>query len=420
MNAAERSHLKYSRRRTIKALAAGISMLSFARIGASGARRESQVAFEPAGYSVDSDSEIIAFIENMPKAELHIHVEGSIEPELAFDIADRNRISLAYDTVDELKRAFDFNSLESFLVAFAEVQSVLQTSQDFYDAAYAYFRKARSQNVIYVELKFDPQAHTRRGVAFETVLDGLNQAQNDAQRELGLSSQLIMCFQRDDSIDSAYAAFQDALPHADKIVGIGLDNFEEPGFPAKFAGLYRDARDAGFKLTAHCDLEVPNSLEHVRGCIYELGVDRLDHGYSVLQSEELTNVCRERRICFTACPTTDWNHPIPLEDPYVQAVTNSVRAMLDSGLLVTLNTDDPGIMGSRYMNEIMIDTQRFLGLSKEELGTLMSNAFESCWIEADRRSAYLTTLNEYLEDPSASMQGASASSRPQVVDERRP
>ena len=337
-----------------------------------------------------------SFIEDMPKAELHRQSEVSTEPELTLEIAARNKISLPYRSAAELKSALSFDSLESFLRAFSEAQSVLLTSEDFYDITYAYLAKVRSQNVVYAEMKFDPQAHTRRGIAFEAVLEGMRAAQTEAERILGIKSQLIMCFQRDASIESANDELDNALSHRDKIVGIGLDNSEIPDFPAKFADIYQRAREANFKLTSHCDVDIPNSVQHIRGCIELLKVDRLDHGTNVLENDQLVELFLDRQICLTACPTSGWNDADPLDNPYLQRVAYGIEAMLERGLRVTLNTDDPGLMGNRFMNEIMIDTQRMLGLGKSDLAQLMRNAFSSIWVPDSDRANYLKALDDYL------------------------
>lgn len=392
---------RLSRREALRTGIAGAAVLAFDRYAiATGPDGQTETESTDQVSAPDNSKAMQAFIEGMPKAELHMHIEGSTEPEMAIEIAARNRISLPYRSAAELKSALSFNSLESFLRAFSETQSVLLTSEDFYDITYAYLSKVHSQNVVYAEMKFDPQAHTRRGVAFETVLEGLHTAQLEAERNLGIKSQLIMCFQRDASIESANDELDNAMSHREKIVAIGLDNSEIPMFPMKFADIYRRAREANFKLTSHCDVDIPNSVQHIRGCIEQLKVDRLDHGTNVLESEELVELFLERQICLTACPTSGWNDADPLENGYLQRVAYGVEKMLARGLRVTLNTDDPGLMGGRYMNEIMIGTQQLLGLGKSDLAQLMRNAFSSIWVSDRDRASYLQALDTYLASES--------------------
>ena len=203
------------------------------------------------------------FIEGMPKAELHVHVEGTLEPELKFELARRNGIELPYESVEEMRAAYNFDDLPSFLQVYYEGVSVLRTEQDFFDLTTAYLEKAHSQNVLYAEIFFDPQAHTTRGIAFETVIRGIRQAQEDAKERLGIRTQLIMCFLRDMSAESAMATLEESLPHKDWIVGVGLDSDERGNPPVKFKELFARARTEGFRLTMHCDVDQENSTRHI-------------------------------------------------------------------------------------------------------------------------------------------------------------
>jgi adenosine deaminase len=338
------------------------------------------------------------FIRGIPKADLHMHVEGAIEPEMAIALAQRNGVDLPYRSADELKAALDFQCLQSFLAVLKNLVSLLIHEQDFYEVTFNYLKKSSFQNVAYADLMFDPQAHMSRGVAFDTVIQGIHRAQQDAENEFGIRSQLIMNFQRDASIESAEQALDEALRYRDRIVAVGLDNTELPQFYTLFTDLFRRARAAGFKLTSHCDVDEPTAVDHIRGCFNQLQVDRLDHGVNVLEDEQLMEQARSQQICFTACPTTDYiTVKDPLSDPYVQRVSHAAKAMLEAGLCVTVNTDDPGIMGGRYINDILIDLDRLVTLSKAEIVQLMRNAFNSIWVNEQERQDYLTALENYAE-----------------------
>ena len=226
-------------------------------------------------------SELASFIAGMPKAELHLHIEGTLEPELKFELAARNGLALPYASVEEMRAAYDFNSLASFLTIYYEGMNVLVTEQDFYDLAMAYFRKAHSQNVVYAEIFFDPQGHTSRGIAFETVIKGFRRAQQDAE-SFGMRTQLIMCFLRDMSAESAMETLEQSLPYGDWIVGVGLDSDERGNPPIKFKEVFDRARKEGFRLTMHCDVNQQDSTAHIRECLELIGVERIDHGVNAL------------------------------------------------------------------------------------------------------------------------------------------
>lgn len=335
------------------------------------------------------------FIAGMPKAELHVHLEGTVEPAVAMKIAARNRSATPYDTVEKFEAALNFDSLASFLEAFHNTIAVLKTEEDFYDITHDYLAKCHAQNIVHVDLKFDPQAHQRRGIEYGAFFNGIRQAQLDAQRELGISSQLIMCFQRDASLESAEAAYAEALKHREHIIGVGLDNTEVLNFPVKFAGLFSRARKAGFKLTSHCDLGQPNTVEHIRACIEDLKVDRLDHGYNVLEDERLVQIALDTKLCFTACPTSAYNTTNHSERFYFREVCRSIEDMLNLGLRVTLNTDDPGVMGNRQLTEVIADAANFLDLDHSQVAILARNAFEGLWVPDDQKRQYLVALSEY-------------------------
>jgi adenosine deaminase len=327
------------------------------------------------------------FIAGMPKCELHLHVEGTLEPELRFELARRNVVGLPYDSVDEMRAAYDFDDLPSFLASYYEAMSVLLNEPDFYDLAMAYLRKAASQNVRHVEIFFDPQAHTARGVPFEVVIRGLRRALLDAQAELGLSAQLIMCFLRDLPAESAMATLVESLPYRDWLVGVGLDSDEQGNPPSKFAAVFARARQEGFLLTIHCDVDQQGSTEHIRQCLEDIGVDRIDHGVNALDDPRLVEIIRQRGLGLTVCP---------ISNSYVtdSMKADAIRAMLDLGLRVTINSDDPAYFQG-YVQENLIAVAEALELSSDELVQLARNAFEVSWLPRHLKDAHLAELDAY-------------------------
>jgi len=239
------------------------------------------------------------FILSIPKAELHLHIEGTLEPELKFDLARRNGLELPYASVAQMRAAYDFDDLPSFLAQYYEGMSVLRGEQDFYDLAMAYFTRVAAQNLVYVELFFDPQAHTSRGVGFDTVITGLRRAQQDAGARFGIRSGLIMCFLRDLSAESAAETLQQAAPYRDWIVGVGLDSDESGNPPIKFREVFAAARAQGYRLTMHCDVDQQDSVAHIWQCLDEIGVDRIDHGVNALEDEALTDEIVRRGLGLT-------------------------------------------------------------------------------------------------------------------------
>ncbi|MEL7538298.1 MAG: adenosine deaminase [Pseudomonadota bacterium] len=328
-----------------------------------------------------------AFIEAMPKAELHVHLEGTLEPEHIFALAQRNGIALKYKTPQEVVAAYDFHDLPSFLAIYYPAMDVLRTEQDFYELAYRYFERAKADNVRYVEPFFDPQAHTGRGVAFETVINGIRRAQVDAERELGVKSQLIMCFLRDMSAESAMEHLDMALPFKDWLVGVGLDSDEKDNPPLKFAAVFEKARANGLKLTMHCDVNQKDIVPHIRECLYDIDVDRIDHGVNALEDDTVCAEIVKRGLGLTVCPVS--NRFV------VQSLTSGeIREMLRRGIKATINSDDPAYFRA-YMNENFLELQREGDFSKDELVQLSRNAFEVAWLSEIERDAYLTELDEF-------------------------
>jgi len=331
--------------------------------------------------------DMASFIAGMPKAELHVHVEGTLEPELKFALAQRNGIELPYASVEAMRAAYDFDDLPSFLKVYYEGMSVLLTEEDFYDLTMAYLEKAHGQNVVYAEIFFDPQAHTSRGVAYETVITGIRRAQTEAAERLELRSQLIMCFLRDMDSASAMAALEQSLAFRDWIVGVGLDSDEKGNPPVKFKEVFARARREGYRLTMHCDVDQENSVQHIRQCLDEIGVDRIDHGVNSLEDEELCTEIKRRGLALTVCP---------ISNSYVTdgLKAGAIKAMLGKGMRVTVNSDDPAYFPG-YMNENLIATQEAVDLDRAQLVQLTRNAFEGSWLPPEEQQPFLARLEAY-------------------------
>ncbi len=328
------------------------------------------------------------FIANLPKAELHVHLEGTLEPELSFQLADKHGVQLEYATVQELLQAYDFHDLPSFLRIYYKGMSVLRDEEDFFELTWQYLSKAASQRVVYAEMFFDPQAHTSRGVPFATVVQGIRRAQERAAAKLGIETQLILCFLRDMSAESALQTLEESLPFKDWIVGVGLDSDEKGNPPAKFAQVFRKAREHGYRLTMHCDVNQENTLIHIHQCLHMIGVDRIDHGVNSLEDPELCATIAERGLGLTICPVS--NRFV------VQNLTASeIRRMLSLGMRPTINSDDPAYFRA-YINENLEALLDEGGLTRAEILQLVKNAFTVAWLAPERRAAYLEKVDNYV------------------------
>jgi len=327
-------------------------------------------------------------IKRLPKCELHIHIEGSLEPELMFALARRNGVKLPYDSVDAVRRAYQFGNLQDFLDIYYRGMSVLITEQDFYDLALAYLRRAQADNVRHAEMFFDPQGHTSRGVAFSTVVGGLHRAIADARRELGVEAGLIMCFLRHLDEADAEKTLDSALAFRDKIVGIGLDSSEKGHPPSKFKHVFARARDAGFFVTAHAGEEGPPS--YVWEALDVLGVQRVDHGNRSLEDEALVGRLARERMALTVCP---------LSNLRLQVIHNladhPLRRMLDKGLAVNVNSDDPAYFGG-YVNDNYRAVTDALRLSRNEIAAVVRNGIEASLMAADVKADVLAELDRVL------------------------
>lgn len=334
-------------------------------------------------------SEMLEFIEGLPKAELHLHIEGTLEPELKFQLAERNGVDLPAASVEEMRAAYNFDDLPSFLAVYYEGMSVLLTEDDFFDLTHAYLAKAASQNVMYAEIFFDPQAHTSRGVAFDTVIQGIRRAQEAGRSELGIDTQLIMCFLRDMSAESAAEALEQSLPYKEWIVGVGLDSDERDNPPLKFAEVFARAREHGYRLTMHCDVDQEDSVAHIWQCVSEIGVERIDHGTNSLEDPALIAAIHERGLALTACP---------ISNSYVSDGTkaSSIKALLDLGVKVTINSDDPAYFPG-YMTENFVVAQHEAGLTTAELVQISRNALDAAWLSETERAPYAARLEAYAD-----------------------
>lgn len=336
-------------------------------------------------------SDIDATIARLPKAELHIHIEGSLEPELLFDLARRNNVRLAYPHVAALRRAYAFTNLQDFLDLYYQGMSVLRREVDFYDLAMAYFRKAASQNVRYVEFFFDPQGHTSRGVSFETVIAGLRRAQADAEARLGLASRMIMCFLRHLDEADAQRVLDQAIKHKDKIMGVGLDSSEIGHPPSKFKNVFRRARDEGFLLVAHAGEEGPP--DYVWEAIDVLGVDRIDHGNRALEDAALVKRLAKDGLALTVCPLSNLRLCVVKD-----MKRHPLRRMMDAGLKVTINSDDPAYFGG-HMTENFARVGSALDLSADELRAIARNGFAASFMPEAEKQKALRGFDEAMSGP---------------------
>ncbi|WP_180171589.1 adenosine deaminase [Acinetobacter sp. YH12023] len=326
----------------------------------------------------------LELIRALPKAELHVHIEGTFEPELMFAIAQRNNIAIPYQSVEELKEAYNFHNLQSFLDIYYAGANVLIHEQDFYDLAWAYLEKCAEDHVVHTEMFFDPQTHTDRGVAFETVLNGLQRACDDAKMKLGISSHLIMCFLRHLSEDAAFSTLEQALPYKDQIIGVGLDSSEVGHPPSKFERVFAKAREAGFLIVAHAGEEGP--AEYVWEALDLLKVNRVDHGVRSEEDPVLMQRLIAEKMPLTVCPLSN------LKLCVVNDMANhNIRRLLQQGVHVTVNSDDPSYFGG-YMNDNFIAITEALDLSNAELKQLAINSFEASFISDAEKQTWIKKI----------------------------
>lgn len=333
---------------------------------------------------------INSFIKGLPKAELHLHIEGTLEPELMFQLAQRNKVSLPYSSIEELKKAYHFNNLQDFLDIYYAGAQVLQTEQDFYDLTLAYIHRAKEDNIKHVEIFFDPQTHTSRNIPFETVINGITKALEDGEKETKISSMLIMCFLRHLDEEDAQKTLDEALPYKDKIVGVGLDSSELGHPPQKFQRVFERARKEGLLAVAHAGEEGP--AEYIWDSLKLLKVNRIDHGNRAVDDPELMKELAERQMPLTLCPLSNLklkvvhdlkDHPLP--------------TMLKHHLLATINSDDPAYFGG-YLNTNYTQICQALSLNFEEIKQLAINSFTASFLDEDSKKQWIEKVHSYGDE----------------------
>ena len=334
-------------------------------------------------------SDLAAFISAMPKAELHLHIEGTLEPEMMMALSRRNRITLPYQTIEEIEAAYQFSCLQDFLDLYYKGMSVLQQEQDFFDLTWAYLERVHAQNVTHVEIFFDPQGHTERGIAFETILDGITGALERAGREFGITHKLIMCFLRHLPEDSGFETLKSAIGHKDRIFGVGLDSSEMGHPPSRFERLFAAAVEEGFVPVAHAGEEGPP--DYVREALDLLHIDRIDHGNRALEDDALVTRLAASQMALTVCPLS--NLRLCVVDDMKH---HPLRRMLQAGLRATVNSDDPAYFGG-YMTENYMAVATALDLSREEVVTLGRNAYLGSFLDVPDRDSALAAFERFVE-----------------------
>ena len=337
--------------------------------------------------SSSDNADLETFVRGIPKAELHLHIEGSLEPEMAFQLAGKHGVRLKYDTVDALRRAYQFDDLQSFLDLYYEGAAVLRDEEDFYELTRAYLKRAQVDSVVHVEIFFDPQTHTARGVPFDTVVNGIHRALEGGRKVFGISSRLILCFLRHLSEEEAFVTLGEALAHRDRIAAVGLDSSEAGHPPSKFARVYARARSAGFAAVAHAGEEGPPAY------IYEaldlLKVQRIDHG---VRSEEDAALCRrlaQEQVPLTVCPLSNVKLRV-----FPRMEEHNLKRLLEMGLCVTVNSDDPAYFGG-YVAENYLAVSQALGLGREDIVRLARNSFRASLLPEAEKQTWLGEVDRY-------------------------
>ena len=335
-----------------------------------------------------SGAELQAFACGLPKAELHIHIEGSLEPELIFALAQRNGLALAYPSVEALRAAYAFTNLQTFLDIYYAGASVLLNEQDFHDMAWAYFLRAHQDHVLRAELFFDPQTHTDRGIPMADVVEGITAALAAGRRDHGVTSRLILCFLRHLSEEAAFETLEQAKPHLGAFIGVGLDSSEVGHPPEKFARVFAEARRLGLRAVAHAGEEGPP--EYIWSALDVLEVQRIDHGVRALEDEDLVRRLVRERMPLTVCPLSNVKLCV-----FKRLSDHNLKRMLELGLCATVNSDDPAYFGG-YVNQNYVECADALALTREQLATLARNGFEASFASAEQKRRYQDRLGEYL------------------------
>ena len=329
-----------------------------------------------------------SFIRGIPKTELHLHIEGTLEPELMFELAARHGVALPYTSVDELRAAYAFDNLQSFLDIYYAGAAVLRDEPDFHALTLAYLRRAHADGVVHVEIFFDPQTHTERGIAFDTVLAGIRRALADGEREFGISHRLILCFLRHLSADDAMRTLEQALPHKHAIAAVGLDSSERGHPPSKFAAVFERARAQGFLTVAHAGEEGPPA--YIVEALDLLKVARIDHGVRCEEDPALVERLARERIPLTVCPLSNVKLCV-----YPRIEQHNLKRLLDRGVCVTVNSDDPAYFGG-YVADNYLAVQRGLDLSKSDIATLAANSIEASFLPAAQKQALRARLDAFV------------------------
>lgn len=330
------------------------------------------------------------FIRKIPKAELHVHIEGTLEPELMFKISKRNKLKIRFNSIDELKEAYDFSNLQDFLDIYYEGAKVLLTKKDFYELTVAYLKKAHSQNVLHAEIFFDPQTHTYRKVGFSTVFEGIYEATQYAYRKWGMSTKLIMCFLRHLDEDSALKTLKESLKYKQYITAVGLDSSEVGNPPSKFQKVFEEARKEGYLTVAHAGEEGPSS--YVWEALDLLKVSRIDHGNRSLDDPKLIEELREKKMPLTLCPLSNFKLKV-VDDLY----SHHLKTMMKLGLLVMINSDDPAYFGG-YVNENYFEIAKALKLSKKEIYILAKDSFEASFLNAQSKKENISKIEKFYSE----------------------
>ena len=324
------------------------------------------------------------FIKKVPKTELHLHIEGSLEPELMFKLSKRNKIEIPFKSIEEIKSAYNFSNLDSFLKIYYEGSNVLITEQDFFDLTWEYILKCKRDNIVHTEIFFDPQSHTERGVKFDTVISGINKALTEANTEFGITSEIIMCFLRHLDEEPCFEVLKHATKHKDKIIGVGLDSSEKGNPPQKFKRLFDAAIKEGFLTVAHAGEEGPP--EYIWESINLLKVKRIDHGVQCLKDKKLVETLKEKKIPLTVCPLSNIKLCV-----FDKLENHNLKEMLDNGLRVMVNSDDPAYFGG-YLNTNLIETSKALNLSIEDIKVLIKNSFKSSFLDEKSKNSWLNKI----------------------------
>ena len=316
-------------------------------------------------------------IEQWPKAELHIHIEGSLEPELMFKLAERNHIKLPFNSVEEAKQAYQFNNLQSFLNIYYQGANVLCCEEDFYELTWNYLQKAKEQNICHTEIFFDPQTHTNRKVPFRAIITGISEALKAGKKQLGISSHLILCFLRDFSVESAFETLEDAIKYGDQIKAIGLDSAEKNNPPCKFKTVFDKARAEGFLTVAHAGEE--GDADYIWQAINLLKVSRIDHGVRCIDDPKLVNYLADQQIPLTVCPLSNVKLKV-----FNSLEEHNLKFLLEQGLCITINSDDPAYFGG-YLNENFMAITQALKLTEDDLKKMINNSFKASFIDSKEK-----------------------------------